>query len=266
MVTGSLPKRVVVLVLLGLALASCRRSAPPESKASEPAPVSTDTQAPRHHGNPVNGVSPLIVKLDPATITFRDGHLVGGRYTVEYDVLGIDKVKSIRIVFYAPGFGQVQSIDAPVDTHNILTIDLDPADLDLGPTVRLRAKCPEGTTDWYTLGTLPVDYQHRIADVFAVTSVSPPYIERRPNAIPGTGVDVALWGPRLNRACTPEAEVDGAPVELHNVFAADKQIKTLLAYSDIHGGPVVARYLEVKLQLMGDKIALEDIARLNFSD
>ena len=267
MITRTLITRVaVVLVLVALALAGCRKSVPPEPKVAESTPSSADPQAPRHHGTSVGGVSPLIVKLDPATIAFHDGHLTGGRYTLEYDVLGIEKVKNIRIVFYAPGFGQVQSLDAPLEAHNILTIDLDPGDLDLGPTVRLRAKCPEGTTDWYTLGTLPVDFQHRMADVFAVTNVSPPYIQRNPDAVPGTGVDVALWGPRLNRECTPEAEVDGSSVPLHNVFASDKQIKTLLAYSDIRNGPVVARYLEVKLQLMGDRIAVEDIVRLNFSE
>lgn len=256
----------VVLISLGLSLAGCRKTPPPETRAAESGPSAAEPPGPRHHGTSVSGVSPLIVKLEPATIAFHDGHLVGGRYTLEYDVLGIEKVKSIRIVFYSPGFGQVQSIDAPVEAHNILTIDLDPGDLDLGPTVRLRANCPEGTTDWYTLGTLPMDFQHRTADVFAVTNVSPPYIQRRPDAVPGTGVDVALWGPRLNRACTPEAEVDGSSVQLHNIFAADKQIKTLLAYSDIRNGPVVARYLEVKLQLLGDRIAVEDIVRLSFSD
>jgi len=256
----------LLAVSLGMVLVACRKTTPPEPKPAESAQTLSQPQGARHHGTAVSGVSPLIVKLEPMTIAFRDGHLEGGRYTLEYDILGIEKVKSVRIVIYSPGFGPVQTIDAPVEAHNILTFDIDPGDFDFGPTVRLRARCPEGTTDWYTLGTMPMDFQHRMADVFAVTNVSPPYIQRNPNAFAGSGVNVDLWGARLNRECAPEAEVDGSAVELHNVFAMDKQIKTLIEYSDIRNGPVVARYLEVKLQLFGDKIAVEDIMRLNFSE
>jgi hypothetical protein len=261
-----MPTRFAVLIaVVALTLSGCRKNEPTKEEDTAPARVAIESQSPAHRHIFPSGVSPLIVKLDPATIVDRDGHLVGGRYTLEYDVLGIEKVKSIRIEIDSPGFGRIQAIDAPVEAHNTLTFDLDPGDSDFGPTVQFRARCPEGTTDWATLGLLATDYPHRTHDALALDSVYPPYIERNPNSFAGSGVKISLGGTHLHRGCTPEAQVDGSPVELHNVVATDRRIETLIQYRDIRNGPVVARYLEVKLQLFGDNLAVEDLARLPFS-
>jgi hypothetical protein len=262
-----MPTRYAVLIaVVALALAGCRKAEPTKEADAAPDRVAIESQSPAHRHIFASGVSPLIVKLDPATIVYRDGHLLGGRYTLEYDVLGIEKVKGIRIEIYSPGAGRLQLIDAPVEAHNTLTFDLDPGDRDFGPTVQFRARCPEGTTDWATMGLLPTDYPHRTDQALSVDSIYPPYIERNPNSFSGSGVNISLGGTRLTHECTPEAQVDGSPVELHNVLVRDRSIQTLIQYQDIRNGPVVARYLEVKLQLSGDKIAVEDLVRIPFAD
>ena len=260
-------RRLASLLIVVALCASCRKAQSTSPKQTE-AQSASSTPGVRHRlfGS---GVSPAIVRVEPDTVPIHDGHIAAQNYAVEYDILGIDKVQRGEIVVYAPGVGRVQAFDISPSAHGTVEFILDNPEFDLGPTVRLRVRCPAGTTDWYTLGTLPMEFNERMQNVFRVANVSPPYIERyKGEGVPpaGVGVDVTLWGPQLGRACTPEAEVAGSSVEPHNVYAVDKQVHLLLLRSDLQNRPVSARYLEIQLRLYGPGVAVEDIARLNLRE
>jgi hypothetical protein len=261
-------RRIALLLIVVAMFAACRKSAPP-AKAKESEAQSSPAAPTIHHRRFGSGVSPAITKLDPDTVAIRDGHISAQHYSLEYDILGIEKVQHAEIVVYAPGAGRVQSFEISPSAHATVEFILDNPEFDLGPTVRLRARCPLGSTDWFTLGTLPMEYTQRGQNVFRVANVSPPYIERysgegEPPA--GVGVNVTLWGPQLGRDCTPEAEVNGSTVEAHNVYAVDKQVHLLILRSDLQNRPVAARYLEIELQLSGPGVAVADIAHLNLRE
>ena len=197
----------------------------------------------------------------------RAGHAYVERYTLEYDILDIEKVKSARIVIYSPGVGQVQSFDVSVQAHGKIEFNLDAENFDFGPTVRFRALCPRGTTDWYTMGTLPADYAQRSADRMQIGNVNPSYVTASNDAnSPGSAIEITLWGAQFEPGCKAETEVDGASVELQNVYAVNKQIKGLLLRSDIQQRAITARYLEVDLQLKNTGMAVEDTVHLNFRE
>jgi len=260
-------RRELALAVVLLLCVACRNSSPPKT-AAKPTDDSAAPAAPAvRHRSYGNGPSPAIVRITPDTLPVRSGHAVTERYTLEYDILGIEKVERGRIVLYSPGAGQLQAFDFAPIAHGTLEFTLDAGDFDFGPTLRVRAKCPQGTTEWYTFGSLPMDYNDRSANVFRIGNVTPPYLARPMRDFgPGAGEQITMWGPQLNRDCTVDADLDGASIELKNVLARDKQIQALVLHSDLQGRPVAARYVEVKLQLFGKGIAVEDIAHLTLRE
>ena len=212
----------------------------------------------------MSGVSPLIVSMSPETIPFHDGHLPPVRYSLIYEIGNSEKVTSAYISIYARGVGEVQRFPVDVEPHAQIEFLLDASSFDLGPTVRFRAHCPFGETNWFTMGGEAQQFPQRLSSQ-EVGNVTPPFVELVTGLQhDGAAVPIRIWGAHLTRECTPEAQVDGTNVELHNVVALERQIQALLSYSDLHGRPVALRYLEVQLVVNGPGMPAEDVYNLNF--
>jgi hypothetical protein len=129
----------------------CRKAA----EANPPAtPQATSPTSPaRHHSLSLGGVSPLIVSMSPDTIRVHNGHASVARYSLAYEIDHPEKVTKAMISIYAPGVGELQKFDVDVQASAQIEFLLDATAADLGPTVRFRAHCPSGDSDWYTLGS-----------------------------------------------------------------------------------------------------------------
>ncbi len=192
-----------------------------------------------------SGVSPLIVSMSPETITVRDGHAPIARYSLTYEITNSERVTKAYISIRADGVGEVQRFDVDVQPRATIEFLLDASNIDLGPTVRFRAHCPYGVTDWFVMGGDALEYPQNMTSR-EIGSVSPNYVQA--GGVPREGgLPVEIWGSQITRECTAEAQVCGSAVELTNVVASDEKIRGLLSYSELQGRPVVLRHLEVSL-------------------
>jgi len=258
-----------LLVAGAILLASaCRKSGENSGAATQGAntPTTIAPAAPqqRHHGMFMSGVSPLIVSMSPETITVHEGHAPMSRYALTYEIDHSEKVTKAYISIYVRGIGEVQRFAVDVQPRGSIEFLLDASNVDLGATVRFRAHCPGNDTDWFVMGSDPSEYPQNLSSR-QIGDVSPNYVQvgRTPRA---GGLPVEIWGSQITSACTAEAQVDGASVELQNAVAGDKKIRGLLSYSDLQGRPVVQRRLEVNLVVQGPGMPAEDTYYLKFVD
>ena len=245
----------LLLALVVTAFAACRGEVtqPATSRAGVPAAPPRGPDAPRS-----TEVIPRIATVTPSTIAVSDGHAGPGSFTVDYEIANVDRVDSAELRIYAPGVGVVQRVPVSPKERDTITVDLDPTRSDFGPKVAFRARCPGGDTDWYVLGTerLPDDW--RDTETLRVVNVSPDRISLDSALIAGNGdvpegggVPVSVLGHRLTADCTPEATVNGVPVELYNVVPQHKKLQALLLFRDFGRRYVSSRYLEVQLGVAG---------------
>ncbi len=259
-----------------LLTAGCRKSAesgttttPQTANApDQAAPVAPASTAPaakeRHHRLFMSGISPLIVSVSPETFVVHDGHAPMQRFSLTYEINNPEKATKAMITANILGVGEVQRFEVAVQPRGQIEFLLDASAFDLGPTVRFRAHCPYGVTDWFTMGDYPPEELPQRMTSQEIGDVSPGYVAA------GRGqsgaVAVEIWGAQITRECTPEAKVDGTTVELKNVTAGDKQIHGQLLYSDLQGRPVVARHLELDLVVYGPGMPSADVYPLPFSE
>jgi len=187
--------------------------------------------------------------MSPETIPIRLGHAPMGRYSLTYEINGSEKATKAAVSIYLLGVGEVQWFDVDVQPRAQIEFLLDASKFDLGPSVRFRAHCPSGDTDWFVMGSQPLGYPENVSSR-QIVNVTPAYLQASPGS-PGSGVPIEISGSQITQECIPEAQVDETTVELKNVVALNKQIRGLLMYSDMQGRPVVARQMEVKLLVYG---------------
>jgi hypothetical protein len=256
-------------LLFGLAAAqillicACRKSSEPTPTSTPQfSPAAAPTSKERHHRMFTGGVSPLIVSMSPETIRIHDGHVPPTRFSLAYEINGAEKASKAYISVYSDGVGELQRFDVDVQPKAQIDFLLDASDFDLGPTVRFRAHCPYGDTDWFLMGSDPIPYPQRMSSR-EIASVYPSYLPhgRGPS---GGSLAITLWGGQFTKACTPEAQIDFSGVDLENVVANDKEIKAVMATDKLSGRPVTLRHLDIKLVVNGPGMPAEDIYNLNF--
>jgi len=239
-------------VLAGAACGSTDKPAA-ASTASAPEPP------PRGVPNAIPGeVNPRILSISPDTMSVHDGAGTPGSYSLEYTINEIEKVESGWLRVTAPGVGILENkIPFTPSAEGTITFDIDPSRVDLGPTVAFRARCPEGETEWYTLGTRLPDDQRSLPGP-RITTVSPDRVSltrtliRNDGDIPaGAGVPVTIYGNQLSGDCSLDATVNGRSIELNNLLPQRNGFRGLLMYRDIANREVSARYLEVHLVVDG---------------
>ncbi len=99
-----------------------------------------------------------------------DGAGTPGSYSLDYVINEIEKVESGMLQVTAPGIGVLAKIPFTPSAEGYVTFDVDPSRMDFGPTVAFRARCPEGETEWFTLGTRFRTSSDRCRDRASLTS------------------------------------------------------------------------------------------------
>ena len=257
-----------VWVLFSAALllfGGCRKTA--ETAAATNAPSAAAPESPqRKHHMYMNGISPLIVSVSPETVNVSHGHALPQRFLVTYEIDNAEKVTKAAISVRAEGLGELQRFDVAVQPRAQVDFLLNGSSLDLGPTVRFRVRCPAGDTDWQTMGIFGTPISPQIPTP-QIGNVIPRSIGTRNPRPAGSGVPVTISGVHFTQGCTPEATVDGSPIELKTLLILDSEIRTFLLYSNLQGRPVSPRYLSVNFEVTSTTgMVNADTFQLNFND
>jgi hypothetical protein len=252
--------RIAVLAAVVLAMGACRKTTDTSTAPNPQAAPAAAASAPkeRHHRMTTGGVSPLIVSMSPESIPIRDGHVPMGRFSLIYEIDNVGKATSAYISVYSRGVGELQRHDVDLQARGQIEFFIDGSNFDLGPTVRFRVHCPSGDSDWFLMGSDPLQFPQK----GQIAGVDPGYVETRGRVSAG-GFPVSISGVSITRECTPEAQVDSSAVELKDVVATNQRINLLLPYEALQGRPVAARYLEVNLVVYGPGMPAEDVYPLN---
>lgn len=217
-----------------------------------------------------NSVRPAILSVTPATIDVSGGRASTTPFTVAYEIRHVEGVEKAEIRLHAPGLGDVFTTPVDVVEKGLATFEFDSGTHDFGPTIRVRATCPEGTTEWYTLGrdpSLPAPFS---PTALRILSAGPGSIPRPSSEFAASNWDqlatrVTIRGAGLTAACTPEADVDGSPVEILSVGWRGTYFEGTIANRHI-GRPMSPRYLELKLSLDGPGVGVVAIHRVPFTE
>ena len=252
---------LIALALAALTSAACGTGTDTDTSAASSA-ASAAEPPPRGVPNAIPGeVNPRIISISPDTMSVSDGAGTPGSYSLEYTINEIEKVENGWLRVTAPGVGILENkIPFTPSAEGTVTFDIDPSKVDFGPTVAFRARCPEGETEWYTLGTRLPDNQRSLPGP-RITSVSPDRISltrtltRNEGEIQaGAGVSVMIRGNQLTADCGLDATVNGRSIELNNLLPERNGFRGLLMYRDLANREVSARYLEVHLVVQGPKV------------
>ena len=245
-----------LLLIAGLAAAGCGSSDPPPA-AERPARAARPAAAPAK-------VPVKIVKVEPDTIMVHHGTAVPGEYTVHYLIGEPEKVEEAKVTVYVPGVDDViLKQDVHIVAADTATFTIAPR-WDFGPTLRFRAVCPQGTTDWFTYGSELLPLEERMAPGLRIANVGPERIFYNLTGQEGGSQRISILGRELGPGCKPEGEVNGQPVELSGTMAQKGKIETLLRRDDFGDTAVAKRYLEVKLSVKGPGFAKVAIERIHF--
>ena len=215
--------------------------------------------------------SVAIVSVSPDYFAVSGGHATWQPLDVAYTIKDPDKITSARVEVYARELGVIAREDVPIQASGKVRFIVDPkGSTDLGPTVRFRASCAEGTTDWYELGQEPLPYDTRMDNTFRISNVSPSSIKEGPSDSEdsnqrGVGTRVSIYGKKLNKDCSIESQVDGSSVQLNNLMFSNGHFEGLLMRRDISYRSVSPRYVEVKVSIRGPGIGQVAIRNLPFS-
>ena len=243
--------------------------------SNEQAAVATGAAAATAAATKSTAASPrfsvAIVSVSPGYFAVSGGHATWQPLEVAYTILDPGKVTSARVEVYARELGVIAREEVPIQASGTVRFIVDPkGSTDLGPTVRFRASCSEGTTDWYELGQEPLPYETRMDDTFRISAVNPTSIKEGPDDSEdpnqrGVGTRVSIYGRKLNKDCQIESQVDGSSVQLNNLMYYNGHFEGLLMRRDISYRSVSPRYVEVKLSIRGPGLGQVAIKNLPFS-
>ena len=192
-----------------------------------------------------------IISVSPETIDIRGGRAVPTTFAIEYRIANPEGIEKAEIRIVAEGLGIIKREPVPVSANAIVNVSLDSTD-DFGPLVRFRVTCPQGTTDWRTLGAPPLALEERETGDFKITGVSPDHVAGNYSETgSGSGVRVRVHGRGFSKDCTVEAERDGSAIELNNPYFQDRSMHGLLMHRDIDSRPITGRFLEFGLAING---------------
>ena len=218
---------------------------------SSPAPEASAGQ--RHTSPPPAPAKREIFEIGgvtPPQLMVRGGQIAPQILRVPYSIPDPATVTNATLILYVGELGPVVTRTVTPEAAGVAHFAIEPRAHSLGAHVRFRASCPGGTTGWYSLGQVPLSYEARMADVFQISSVTPTSIPWSPAMDPSqsaAGHRVMIFGPKLTPECRIEAQANGSPIELNNVYHHDRQFEGLLLNRDIGYTPVAPRFAELKL-------------------
>ena len=180
--------------------------------SSEPAGVATGAAAATAAATKSQPASTpqsvAIISVSPDQFAVSGGHATWQVLEVAYTIRDPGKVTSAKVEVYARELGVIAREEAPIEASGKVRFTVDPkGSTDLGPTVRFRASCPEGTTDWHELGQAPLPYDQRTDDTLRISNVNPSSIREGPTDSEdsnqrGVGTRVSIYGKKLSKDCS----------------------------------------------------------------
>jgi hypothetical protein len=254
--------QISLVVVATIAIAAC------STPAADMKPAAAVAVSPPATGTPWNPspdqVGVGIGDVSPQKLVTSGNQIAAQIISVPYRIPHPENVTAAALKLYVKEIGDIATMPVTPMENGVAQFAIEPSSHSLGPTVRFRASCPKGVTDWHTLGQIPFDYDTRMADVFRIGSVSPDSIRWSPamDGESGAGQRVTIWGPTLGAGCRIEAQVNGRDIELNNVMFQGRQYQGLLMYRDIDYHIVSPRYAELKLSVTRGEKRLGAIQRL----
>lgn len=243
----------LLLLLLAALLGGCKS----QPQAAEKKVTYPDTSPPRQP-------FPHIVSVSPDTVSASNGTASLGLLRVSYAIPTPEKVTKAQLQIYNTVTRVIASTDVPIQAQGDIEWTVG-ATASLGPSVRLRADCPSGFTDWVVLGLY--QYPASSAQTY-INNVTPKYIREPYSSDPENAprpqvAPIEVWGAGFQPACKLQASVNnGPPQELQTFYAGANHLMAQLPWV----GEVGTRDLEIKLILRGQGFATEDVYHLPVRD
>lgn len=222
------------------------------SACSPPAP---DTPAPPAAERAVTApAAPRAVfrisSVSPEELTTRFDRVAEQTLSVSYSIPDPATVTEAELRLYLREVGDIAEQKFKPVADGVVELSIKPVAHSIGSTVRFRASCPGGVTDWFTLGQIPPELRERLrTDVLQITVMPDSIPWREDMDQPNAGRRITVWGPALTPDCHVEAQVDGSPVALENVRFTGKGFEGLLMLRDINFHSITPRYAELKLEI-----------------
>lgn len=258
--------RAGVVALASMAgLVACSSEAGDAAGASGAAPTLTplDSRESMIAGTGIVSVSPDQVSIDGDRVAPQ-------AFDVSYVMRDLKSVTDARMEVVIPGLGELARAGVAVQESGSVRVEVGSGSPSLGATVRFRASCPNGASDWYAMGQVPNTLRREAASTAVrITNVSPPSIVKA-SAMDSTksdaGQKVFVTGKNITPECTVETHVNGSRVELMNTRFNGPRYEGLLLFRDLGYSPVAPRYLEMRFVVKRRDAPVAAIRKLAFAD
>ena len=225
--------------------------------------------------NPPKVLGPArLTAVNPNRLTLSGDRIAAQALEVSYAIDNPASVTNATLELLHPDLGTLAKMDVPVQATGVAQFVIEPEEHSLGPMVRFRASCPNGVTNWHTMGQIEQPFDARRREAFGIHMVKPesvrasqiPYPPPDPSVRASTsnGEIVYVRGGGLTTSCRLEMQVDGVDVTLGHLNLTGQEFQGLLYLRDIDFKPVARRYAVLNLNIsrkVGGYIATE---RLGF--
>lgn len=239
----------VAVIAVAIAMAACSTPAPDAKPDATLEALSLGIGTPPWQTPANAGIG--LGDISPQKLVTSGNQIAAQIISVAYRIPHPENVTTAVLHLYVKEIGDIATMPVTPTENGVVRFAIEPSAHSLGPTVRFRASCPAGVTDWYTLGQIPLDSDARMSDVFRISNVTPESVPYSPamDGESGAGQRVMIWGRTLGTGCRIETQVNGRDVELKSVISEGRQYRGLLMYSDINYRIISPRYAELKLSV-----------------
>ena len=252
LITVETPMRWMTLTVMFALAAACGCTETP----AETPPV------PGAAANPARASGPVrVTTVTPDRLAMNGDRIAPQTIQVSYAIDDPLTVNEATLELYHPDLFRLakMTLPLPVQASGEVSFAAEPSEHKIGPEVRFRAVCPEGTTGWYVMGQIPQSFDAASRSTFGIHSVRPESIPARNIPTPpddpavraqvSTAEIIYVSGGQLTAACRLEAQVNGAAITLANVNLIERNtvFQALLYFRDLDFTPVARRYAELKL-------------------
>lgn len=248
----------VLLVIVWVARPEVR---PAPAKPAAPRPVKYE----RPPGPPP---FVTVTSIVPGELAIDGDHVANQILDVTYRIQDADRVKTAKLYLWAPDVGDLGQMEVPAQPTATVRFLVTPGEHSVGPEVRFRAACPEGTSDWYTLGQLPPPEDAPVKDGVHIDHMFPESIGWHlgdPIGMKLKSQRIILNGGNFGPACTIESESNRSRIQLQDIKYDRKTLQGVLLLSDIGTDRVTPRYAELKIVVTGPDLVRTSEQKVPFS-
>jgi hypothetical protein len=239
--------------------------------ARPPAPAAKPTRPATVKYERPPGPPPFVslTSIVPDRLAIDGDHVANQVLDVTYRIQDADRVQTAKLYLWAPDVGDLGQLEVPAQATATVRFLITPGEHSVGPELRFRAACPEGTSNWYTLGQLPPPDDAPVQDGVTVDHMFPESIGWQlgdPLGMKPKSQRIILNGSRFSPACTIESEANRSRIELQDIKYDRKTLQGVLQLSDIGTDRVTPRYAELKIVVTGPDLIRSFEQKVPFSE